>query len=238
MSKRATRRADDHRSMRSNGALTTRSEDRTKALLAAEPQSSAGRLLAMSATYFRTHGFAATSTRDLAKALGIRSASLYHHIRHKEDLLYALSVDALERLTREVESGLEYVDDPLDRVRLLAQIHMTHTLADRDKHAAMLFELRCLTPARRAHVTRMRGAYERIVRDTIARAQRAGAIRRDITAKIAALALLNLLNWSIFWYRPGGGATPTKLAGLLTSIYLDGIATPKGQRRLARSRRR
>lgn len=39
---------------------------------------------------FTTRGYAATSTRQVADAVGIRQASLYHHFRTKDDILEAL----------------------------------------------------------------------------------------------------------------------------------------------------
>lgn len=207
---------------RSNGATLANSE----------AGSSAGRMLAAAASLFRTRGYAATSTRDLAKALGIQSASLYYHIRKKEDLLYALSVDGLERLIDEVEAAIADVDDPVDRIRAFIHVHMTRALADRDKHAATLFELRSLSGPRRARVIELRDSYQAIATRLISKAQHAGAFRRDISAKLLTLALLNLLNWSIFWYQPGRGSSPEKLSDVLGSIFLEG--TLIGRRRVRR----
>lgn len=39
---------------------------------------------------FTTQGYAATSTRQVAEAVGIRQASLYHYFRTKDDILEAL----------------------------------------------------------------------------------------------------------------------------------------------------
>jgi len=39
---------------------------------------------------FTTRGYAATSTRQIAEAVGIRQASLYHHFSTKDDILEAL----------------------------------------------------------------------------------------------------------------------------------------------------
>ncbi|MGY1593527.1 TetR/AcrR family transcriptional regulator [Geodermatophilus sp. SYSU D00708] len=39
---------------------------------------------------FTTRGYAATSTRQVAEAVGIRQASLYHYFRTKDDILEAL----------------------------------------------------------------------------------------------------------------------------------------------------
>ncbi|UXA16101.1 TetR/AcrR family transcriptional regulator [Mycobacterium sp. SMC-4] len=47
-------------------------------------------VLDAAAELFTTLGVAATSTRQIAEAVGIRQASLYHHFRTKDDILAAL----------------------------------------------------------------------------------------------------------------------------------------------------
>jgi AcrR family transcriptional regulator len=47
-------------------------------------------VLDAAAELFTTLGVAATSTRQIAEAVGIRQASLYHHFRTKHDILAAL----------------------------------------------------------------------------------------------------------------------------------------------------
>lgn len=62
-------------------------------------------VLDAAAELFTTLGFAATSTRQIAEAVGIRQASLYHHFRTKNDILASLlsgtvmsSLSAAQRL--------------------------------------------------------------------------------------------------------------------------------------------
>ncbi|HEY0126359.1 MAG TPA: helix-turn-helix domain-containing protein [Blastococcus sp.] len=47
-------------------------------------------VLDAAAELFTTRGYAATSTRQIAEAVGIRQASLYHYFRTKDDILEAL----------------------------------------------------------------------------------------------------------------------------------------------------
>ncbi|MBS9536127.1 TetR/AcrR family transcriptional regulator [Mycobacterium sp. M1] len=47
-------------------------------------------ILDAAAELFTTVGYAATSTRRIAEAVGVRQASLYHHFATKEDILDAL----------------------------------------------------------------------------------------------------------------------------------------------------
>jgi len=67
-------------------------------------------ILDAAAELFTTHGYASTSTRRIADAVGVRQASLYHHFATKDDILEALlagTVDEPLRLAAKLlgESG-------------------------------------------------------------------------------------------------------------------------------------
>ncbi|MHB8618531.1 MAG: TetR/AcrR family transcriptional regulator [Chloroflexota bacterium] len=189
-------------------------------------ESTADRLLATAAALFRTKGYAASTTRELAALLGIQNASLYHHIGKKEDLLSDICVDSLRRIDQQVREAIAREDSPVGRLRALAVTHVNTALADRDQHATMLADLRALSPDRRSEVVKLRDAYEKLVRETIADGQAVGAARSDVPAKYLALGLLNLLNWSIFWFNPEGELSAQELGAILTTIFLDGVLAP------------
>jgi len=187
------------------------------------------RLLATAASLFRRRGYAGAGTRELAGLLGIRSASLYHHMGSKEDLLHRLSVEALVHIHEQVTRAVAEPAAPPERLRALIRAHVVTALADQDEHAVMLMELRALSGERRAEVLALRDRYESLVRQVIADAQDCGALRRDIAPKHLALGLLNLLNWSIFWYQPGRDLSVEGLAELFATTFLEG-ALPRAER--------
>ncbi len=174
------------------------------------------------AQLFWKKGYAATTIRELAESLGVQKASLYYHIDGKEDLLYDICVESLGNIRGAVVHALAEESDPLSRIRAMIRAHVASMLDDREKHATMLTELKALSPTRRAAVVELRDEYERLARAVISEAQEAGALRPEMSAKELQLGLFNLLNWTIFWYRPDGELSPEQLAGLLESLYLDG----------------
>lgn len=184
--------------------------------------STSERLLDTAAKLFWTKGYASTTTREIAELLGVRKASLYHHISSKEDLLFEISVNSLEHITRGVTAAVEAIDDPIERVRTLIHAHVASMIADQDKHSVMLTELRALSPGRRAQIVALRDDYERLVAGVLERACVASALRSDVPVKYLALSLLNLLNWSIFWFQREGGLSPGRLADYLATLYLSG----------------
>jgi AcrR family transcriptional regulator len=52
-------------------------------------------ILDAAAELFTTRGYASTTTRAIAEAVGIRQPSLYHHFATKDDLLEALLIDTV-----------------------------------------------------------------------------------------------------------------------------------------------
>lgn len=179
-------------------------------------------ILSTASDLFWEQGYSATSMNQVAAALGIQKASLYHHVRAKETLLYELSVESLHRIIDAAMAVTEFA--PLARLKALIAAHVVTALGDQSKHATMLTELRSLSPREREHVTELRDRYERIIEESIRSAQAAGAVRSDLEPKLLRLALLNMLNWSIFWYRPGGALTPEEIARAFTTVFLDGAA--------------
>lgn len=195
------------------------------------------RMLATAAQLFRTKGYAATTTREIASLMGLQKGSLYYHIDGKEELLYRLCVDSLERIHKAARAAIQQGSGAPDRLRRLIHCHVTRMLTDRDKHAAMLVELRSLTGERRTDVIRLRDQYEALVVGVIAEGQREGAFRPDIDVKYLSLALLNLINWTIFWFDPEQELTPESLSDVLAGVYLHGVSMPDSPSSRRRSRR-
>ncbi|WP_319451965.1 MULTISPECIES: helix-turn-helix domain-containing protein [unclassified Mycobacterium] len=57
-------------------------------------------ILDAAAELFTTHGYANTSTRRIADAVGVRQASLYHHFATKDDILEALLAGTVDEPLR------------------------------------------------------------------------------------------------------------------------------------------
>jgi AcrR family transcriptional regulator len=178
-------------------------------------------LLEAAAKLFRTQGYNATSTRELSEALGIQKASLYHHIRGKEDLLFSICTVSLAHIQTAVEQAMAAT--PLEsRLQAMIDAHLDAALVDRDMHATMLAEFGKLSADRQTEVRQERDRHAAMFRTTITEAQEKGLIRDEIPARYLTLALLNLLNWTIFWFDPSRERSIREIANFLGDIYLDG----------------
>jgi AcrR family transcriptional regulator len=199
------------------------SEVSDSAVPTAETLTTSERLIVGAATLFREKGYAATTTRELSALLGLQNASLYHHISGKEELLYRLCVGTLEEVRAAFAEIVERDLSPIQMLEEIARRYTEMALTGRDRHATMLIEMRSLSTDLRNQVVAARDQNLTLVRETIARAQGAGEVRTDIEPKYLALALFNLLNWSIFWWQPEGEKSATDIADVLWRIFLPGV---------------
>jgi len=179
-------------------------------------------VLVEGAKIFRKKGYSASTTRELAAQLGINKASLYYHMQKKEDLLYAICIESMRRIYEEVAEAVGTVDDPLERIRALVNAHLRSTLTDLDMHATMMLEMKNLSGDYLNEVVSARNRYEGLVGETVAAAQRAGALRQDTPANYLRIVLLNLLNWPLTWYEKGMSMTPEKLSAVSYDLYVNG----------------
>jgi len=192
-------------------------------------------ILATAADLFWANGYAGTTMSQLASSMNLRKASLYHHIDKKETLLYELSLDSLQRIEAAAEVALGGEAEPLEKLRLLIEAHVVTALSDRSKHATMLTEMRALTTEQREEILRRRDAYDSLVENTISDAQQSGGLRTDLSARLLRLALLNMLNWTIFWFRPDGSFSAEELARTFASLFIDGGSAANGAGRPGQS---
>lgn len=188
----------------------------------------ASRVRAVAAKLFREKGFDATSTREIAEALGIQKASLYYHIRDKEELLYDICTASLDHTFASASAAEAEFEDPEKRLVAFIRGHMLALTTDRDLNTTMLTNFRSLTGPRRKDIQARRDRYDDIAERLIADAQASGALTPDTPSRHLSLALMNLLNWTMFWYRPNGELAPQAIADLIVRMFFSGAGNHTG----------
>ncbi len=84
-----------------------------------------GRILEASLRLFAERGFAGTSIRDIAGAVGIQSATLYGHFASKEHILAELAEAGHEAHRRRLADALAGAStDPVDQLTALVRAHV------------------------------------------------------------------------------------------------------------------
>ena len=179
------------------------------------------RILEEAAKLFTEKGYKTTSVQDIAQATGLSKAALYHHFRSKEEVLYEISLQALEGLIREGEKALSEPHPPLALLRFMEG----HARFFEENHAffvTMLQGIKSLSPEKREKTVALRDRHEANLRTILRRGIEAGVFR-PVDVALAGRAVLSMLNWMIRWFRPGGPLRAEEVARMYFDLILRGL---------------
>src|SRR6266487_3344950 len=96
---------------------------RAQRAIAPAPDARRAEMYRTIAQLFRDRGFDATSVSDIARALGLTKAGLYHHFESKEALLFEIMMFGLDKVRDEVIVPVRAIRDPEERLRQLILRH-------------------------------------------------------------------------------------------------------------------
>jgi len=204
--------------------------------LAAPPPSRRAEICRTAAQLFRDRGFDATSVSDVARALGMTKAGLYHYFESKEALLFEIMSYGLDRVRDEVLVPIRAIRDPEERLHQIVIRHASISTQGRGAVTHLNDEIRALPPASRRQLEERMRKYVDIVRDTLAELKASGRLR-DIDPTVAAYSLIGMILWLPRWFRQDGRLTQQQVAKEMAKLVLSGLLYPVGTRKPARPRR-
>ena len=189
------------------------------------PPSDASRreeLLRAAAHLFVEKGFEATTTRDIANAVGMRSGSPFYHFRSKQDLLKAAMAEGLETGYHRLQAAIEGIDEPEKRLRILIRTHLSNLLEGECEAPMLLFESRSLDAAARAEIAAITDRYQKPWQETLDELAASG--RMKTAQPPMRLLLFGMLNWTPQWYRADGGLSLDQMADCVMTLLLGAQA--------------
>ena len=171
-------------------------------------------------------GYDATSVNDIANALGMTKAGLYHYINGKKELLFDIMNFGLDELDEEVVTPAKSIPDTSDRLRFIIANNARLVTRGQGAITILVDEITALTPAQNRKITRRKRAYFESLRDTLNQLKAEGKLQ-DVDTTAATFCLLGMINWLSRWYRQDGSLTEEQAAEQIVKIALNGLMHPE-----------
>jgi len=197
-------------------------------------------LLAAAARLFRHKGFDATSTRDIAAAVGMHSGSPFYHFKSKSALLFAVMQEGMHAAMARQAQALQpaapqsktpdltgrtdltdltnLTDTPSAQVRRLIRAHFDTLLGPgNDFIPVMLYESRALTAAQRSALAKLQADYEAAWTPVLQALHASGELQAPV--KVSRLLILGALNWAVQWYDRQKGLSLDELTDAAMALF-------------------
>lgn len=162
-------------------------------------------------TLFAQRGYHGTALSQIAAALGIRTPSLYNHMRSKHELLVAIIAETTERIWRDYETAVAGLDDPAECLRRAVRVYALRHATHRREALVVNQDVRSLEEPARGDVLALRRRHEHAIRRLI----EWGVERGTFAVGTPALASFGILEMCVSiarWFSDEGPLTPEQVA--------------------------
>lgn len=179
-------------------------------------------ILTKAAQMFREKGFAATSMRDLAERVGIEAASLYNHIKSKNEILEAICFDVANKFTLNIEE-VESSDRPsIEKIEDLMRFHIREMIENYEEVYVSDREWKHLNEPFLSNFRNQRRHYRKLFASIIESGIQRNEIKR-IDAPTAVIILLHAVSGIESWHRSHAKISAQDLENNMITILIDGL---------------
>jgi AcrR family transcriptional regulator len=193
-----------------------------KAFLAAIQRMERADIFKVIAELFKEKGFYNTSIKDISEKVGLKGGSLYYHIKSKEDALFEICEDAINRLFSELEKTVQADDDPKTKLTKIVENHIKYFINNFYETSVFLIETKALGDKYQEMYTDKRDRFESHIRNVLREGMTKGVFRKG-DVKLMAFAILGMLNWMVIWYNPEGKWGANKIKNEFLQMIFSGI---------------
>jgi AcrR family transcriptional regulator len=172
-------------------------------------------------------GYEGTSMNDIAEAVGLTKAGIYHYIRGKEELLFEIMTYAMDNLDQRVIAPAQEIGDPEQRLRKIVEGHTNSLLEGVGAITIVLEEMVALTAAHRRTIKARKRAYFEFIRQTLQELESQGKLR-DVNLTTATFSLLGMILWISRWYRRDGKLSAEQVLKDYVDIAMNGVLKTGG----------
>ena len=170
-------------------------------------------------------GFDATSVNDIAAALGITKAGLYHYISSKESLLFDIITLGLDSIDEEVVEPTRRIANPETRFLDIVLRHALLATCNDGVITLLIDEVHALPQSQRKKINLRRRRYFEYVRETLRELEAMGRLQ-DVDPTVAAFSVIGAIMWLPQWFRPGGRLSSDEVAEEVVQLIAAGVLRP------------
>ena len=182
----------------------------------ARPAVTADAVLDAALTLFAERGYHGTAVSQIAASLGLRTSSLYNHMRSKQDLLEAIIGPTVDGVLDDFRAAVDDVGDPVERLRRAIGVYALRHATHRREALVANRDTASLPEPARTRVRQQERDHERAVRAIISDGVGTGDFHVG-SPELASFAILEMCLSIARWFRYDGART----AGQVADEYAD-----------------
>lgn len=179
-------------------------------------------IISVSAQLFQEKGYSAVTMRDIAQAMNIKAASLYNHIKSKQEILVLIVIEIAEEFTNVMNEIVSADISSIQKIEKVIQLHIDITLRNSDALACLNNDWMHLTDNELHYFIKMREEYEQNFREIVKKGIQTKELQ-NINPEVIVFSTLSTLRTLYLWYNKSKNLNEATLRKNMSQVLLNGI---------------
>jgi len=171
------------------------------------------------AKLFAEVGYPSAQLTEVAKTCGATKSMLYHYFKAKEDLLFAILSDHLQKTITAIKA-INPKLSPEERFQQLVEVYIRRSTDSRTSHIVAMNDVKYLSSEAQKRVIELERQIFLLIERTLT------DLDPKLPKKLAgpyAMTLLGMMSWTDLWYRRSGPMQPAELCKHIAGLFLHGF---------------
>lgn len=174
------------------------------------------------AVLFFENGYERTSVRDIGKALDMSNSGLYYYFKDKQEILFDIIDDFMEKVLAQLHDNLDLIQGPEERLLFIIQSHIRFFVKYPAQTKVVIYEGHSLKSEYAEKQAVHQREYIRIVKRELQKIIEDRGSTIDLN--VATFSLMGTLNWIVQWFNPDGRVSSEALAKEIFSFFMQGLS--------------
>ncbi len=185
------------------------------------PETRKEEIIKTAAKLFKKKGYSAVTMRDLAKAMGIKAASLYNHINSKQDILKEIIISLAEEFTQGMKIIKSSEGTSIQKLHDIVRLHVEITSKNTYGMASLNNDWMHLEE-KLDYYLQLRSNYEEEFREILIDGIKNDEIV-DSNVDVTLFSILSTLRSLYLWIPKKEDLNTEELAQNLSAVLINGI---------------
>jgi len=174
---------------------------------------------------FARNGYFNSKVADIARAAEVADGTVYLYFKSNEEILHSIFDQNMAEAIAAGRKLIENLDDPREKLRRIAKLHLERLGADRDLAVVFQVELRGSTKFMEEFSAAGFAEYLALLRRTFEEGQRVGAFRKELNATVGAKILFGALDeMATNWIISKRSYKLEPMADVVMDVFLNGVS--------------
>lgn len=173
---------------------------------------------------FSENGFFNSKVSDIAQQAGVADGTVYLYFKSKDDVLHSIFDHAMKIFIEEAKKQIQQTNDPKEKLRRIAKLHLEKLGEDRDLAIVFQVELRGSTKFMEEFSTTAFAEYLNIIKQAFIEGQEKGIFRAELNPTVCAKIFFGALDEMVTnWILSKKNYPLAPMADTVISVFFNGV---------------